>query len=176
MSRFPEPMHLMKLTRLCVANGMAQRKTVKTSFDLFVDILKMEKDECTSELYKLNTRLEKMVQQIEKIESSIQTYEEDMRRGADQKGQTFHITNYELIRNNISELRTTLGHYRQIEKKLRADYEAQLAQLQEKVKSHNKVTEKQAISREEIRQGLDKKEQAILDDMWLQNNWENLHG
>ena len=50
---------------------MSTKNKITTNFDLFVDILKLEKDESAYELYEANQNLERISQYAEEVKVKI---------------------------------------------------------------------------------------------------------
>lgn len=146
-------------------------KNLTTSYDLFVKVLKLEKDECVLALYENNVALEEINQQVLLVSEKINSCQKVIRESMSRQGASLDVDSYDLSRISLADLNRSLGRLTLEQSKAQSQYNAALAKVQQKTRIHDKLIEKQQSQIEQKTQEIEKKLDAELEDLSMQKKW-----
>lgn len=144
---------------------------LKTSYDSYANLVKIEKNECAIELSNTQEKIDELNTQFKDIKEKTVELEFRVRGYADTSGTDINLSEYNMICLNLNDLSIKEIQLRDVEKTLKSVHDMQFKELTNKQKLHDKLLEKQKSSRVKIEFDLDSKSVMDMDDLWGQANW-----
>ena len=148
-----------------------KNKKHSTNFDIYANIVKIEKNECALKVFDTREELDDLNIEIRDLKEKIVEHESKIRGVGQENGQEINLSEYELICLNIQSLSEKVQELCDVETEVKKKYVEQLKELDEKRRVFDKLQEKQQIRSKEIDVAIDKKTGIENDDLWSQVNW-----
>lgn len=148
-----------------------KKSKIKTSYDSYANLVKIEKNECAMELSSTREKLDELNLELKDIKEKTVELEFKVRGFAQTNGNEIILSEYNLIRLNLNDLSEKEIELRDVEKTLKTVHDMQFKELASKQKLFDKLLEKQKNSRIKIESEMESKGVMDMDDLWGQANW-----